>query len=148
MVGGSGNIWRIVPFLRVVLWGSWFADQILKWSDCVVYKEDFLMFGCQRWRQTPGNCVVSPVHTMSAVGKLQFLLEKTKGYMSGMSTLLSFLLLQWARFFPFEMQNQNVFNFWDSLSRYLETTQAWPATSWENSSDFNSAGPPSSPCGH
>lgn len=33
--------------------------------------------------------VVSPVRTTSPVGKLRFSPEKTKGYMSGMSTLLS-----------------------------------------------------------
>lgn len=42
----------------------------------------------------PASDVVSPVYATSPVGKLQFPSEKTKGYMSGMSTLLSPLLLQ------------------------------------------------------
>lgn len=51
-------------------------------------------------------------------------------------------------FSSFEMQNQSAFNFWGSFSHYLRATQATPATVWESSGDFNSAGPPSGPCGH
>lgn len=61
----------------------------------------WLSFAWERMKQTAANSVESPVHTTSPVDKLRFPLEKTKGYMSGMSTLLSLLLLQWAQFLPF-----------------------------------------------
>lgn len=42
----------------------------------------------------PENCVVPLVYATSPVSKLQFPLEQTKGYMSGLSTLSPPLLLQ------------------------------------------------------
>lgn len=56
---------------------------------------------------------------------LYFPLEKTKGCMWGMSTLLSLLLLQWAQFLPFWNAKYGAsFNFWGSLACYLRANQS------------------------
>lgn len=79
---------------------------------------------CERGcRQTLANCVVSLPAPVSR--GLCFPLEKTKGCMWGMSTLLSLLLLQWAQFPPFWNAKYGAsFNFWGSLACYLRANQS------------------------
>lgn len=146
-----GGLFSILFFV----WNCWARLQIrsFKWSHCVFTKKmswSLAVFACMTETATGKLCSIPRSHHHISCGQAPVSFrKKTKGYMAGMSTLLSLLLLQWAQFLlPFEMLNQNVFNFGDSLSRYLGATQAWPATAWERSSDFNSAGPPSGPCGH
>ena len=58
--------------------------------------------------------VVSPVHTTSPVGKLCFSPEKNQRiHVGNVHIVIPFCCCNEPSSSPFEMLNQNVFNFWD-----------------------------------
>lgn len=162
MVGGSGNMEdcsvSYSRLMRIIVWSLLFIDELVCRSvndHTVLFTQKtpwFLPVGAcmtEIERQTPANCVVSPPPPFTPHLLLQFPFRKDQRiHVGNVNIVVPFVAAMGPSSSPFEMQNHNVFNFWGSPGRYLGTTQAWPAASWESSSDFNSAGPPGGPCGH